>query len=827
MSNIIFVNVEAQDGPMMNGQSWSTAFNTVQAALAVARKDSQIWVTKGVYTPTDGHDRNVSFFMREDIDLYGGFAGTERNLCERDWKENETILSGNIGDPNDPSVNSYHVVIAADRAILDGFTLTGGNGVDGVMGPPDGPPPDGPDGPPPAGQGGPPGPAGKAKDAPDEEGPQIHMTPDMVVGNIPSAVGAGLVIHQCAPVIRNCLIKDNKAGKGGGIYVMVATIGDDGTILTNDAPTIINCSIENNLAKGRGGGVSNDMMTHPTFINCRFINNRCLQKGGGMYNDFECSPTIINCLFTGNSAILAGAMGNDGSSSPVITNCTITANKAEEEGAGVYQGTGPTNNPIITNSIIWGNLCENDEGNIANWHQCSPEVTYSCVENGYPGLGNIDQDPGFVDPDNMDFRLDSMSPCIDSANGEVASETDIDDKPRYDDKKSPTGPLARNVITGQFGAGEPVIVPPVDMGAFERQEDSVVPSMDVVYVRADNAETQDGSSWETAYSSLQQAMNHAFSAGAEVWVAKGTYIPSQSGNRESSFMLRQGVAVYGGFSGTETDRSQRDALANETLLSGDLGGTHSYHVVVGADDALLDGFTITGGKADGPLFNKKGGGMINYAIGKDTDPFQPMIGYSPKVSNCIFRNNYAVDGGAVYNFDRGTSEFTNCTFADNTAGASGGAIMDNVGAFSVLTHCNFVNNSCKYKGGALFLDYGSRPQIKGCKFEANKAGINGGAVYTISRASQLENTRAHFEDCEFSENSCGKRGGALFNFDSSFATLVKCSFNNNSAGLGGGAIATHFAAVTTVDGCGFRDNSAEEGEADIDKDDSGVVKINS
>jgi predicted outer membrane repeat protein len=828
MSKTIYVNAKAKEGPMMNGQSWESAFTTVQGALAVAQKGAQIWVATGVYIPTDGQDRNVSFFMRETIDLYGGFAGTEQDLGERDWKKNETILSGNIGDPTDPSVNSYHVVVGADRAVLDGFTITAGNAVDGVPGPPAPPGADGPDGPPPGGPGAPPPPgdlAGKAQDAPDEDGPQIHMTPDSIIGNITFGLGAGLIIYQCAPEIRNCTIKGNKAGKGGGVYIMVATVGDDGTALTNVAPTLINCTVADNLAMGRGGGVSVDMMTHPTFIDCRFMNNRCHQKGGGMYNDFECSPTIINCLFTGNSAILAGAMGNDGGSNPVITNCTITGNMAEEEGAGVYQGTGPSNSPIITNSIIWGNICDNDEGNIANWHQCSPVVTYSCVENGYSGLGNIDQDPKFIDPENMDFRLDSMSPCIDSANGEVASATDIDGNPRYDDAKSPTGPLASNIITGQFGAGVPVIIPPVDMGAFERQEDSIVASMDIVYVKADNAGTQDGSSWETAYSSLQLAMNHAYSAGADVWVAAGTYAPSETGNREASFMLRKGVAVYGGFVGTETAVDQRDAAANETLLSGDLGGTNAYHVVVGADDALLDGFTITGGQADGPLFNKKGGGMINFAIGKDTDPFQPMIGYSPKVVNCIFKGNYAVDGGAVYNFDRCAAEFIDCTFADNIAGASGGAIMDNVGAFSVLKNCTFINNSCKYKGGALFLDYGSRPEIKGCKFDANKAGINGGAVYTISRASQLENTRAVFESCEFTKNSCGKRGGALFNFDSSYATLTKCSFSDNSAGLGGGAIATHFLAVTNIDACEFSNNSSEQGDADFDTDGSGIVNM--
>jgi autotransporter family porin len=817
MSKIIYVNDENTKGPWL-GHSWKNAYNKLQDALAVAQRGSQIWVAKGTYKPTEGDDRYASFFMKEDVELYGGFDGTEKELSQRDWKKNETILSGNIGDPNNSKVNSFHIVVGVDNAAIDGFTITEGNALDDVPGAPwsqAGPPPGPPQGGPP--QGPPPG--------DDEDGPHIHLTPDMVVGNIPAATGAGMVIHQCAPEVRNCVFKDNVAGKGGGLYVMVATHDENGDIIEdNEAPLIINCDFINNFALKRGGGVSNDMMTHPTYVNCKFIRNRCAEKGGGMYNDFECSPTLISCLFAENSAVMAAGNGNDGNSNPLFVNCTVTRNEAEEVGAGIYQGTGPSNNPVIINSIVWGNICDNDEANIANWHQCGPEVSFSCIEGGYAGLGNIDQDPRFVDPENLDFRLDSMSPCIDAGDGEVAPETDIEGNPRYKDKKVPTGLMAQKVITGQFGKGEPVIIPPADMGAYERQEDSVVEPMDVIYVRSDVASNGEGSSWDSTYKNLQQAMDHAFSAGADVWVKSGTYKPTETLNRETSFILREGVKVYGGFKGDETSLDRRDYKNNETILTGDLGGSNSYHVLIGANDAVLDGFTITGGCADGPLYNKKGGGMINYAPGKDTDPFQPPIGYSPKVTNCIFKDNFAMDGAAVYSFDRGKAEFTNCIFENNKAGSSGGAVMDNVGAFSTFDTCTFKGNTCQFKGGAIFLDYGSRATIKTCKFEDNKAGVNGGAIYTISRASQLENTRVTFDDCEFSRNTTGKRGGAVYNFDASFITFTKCAFTENKAGLGGGAIATDFDAVSTIKDCSFNANSSEQGENDIDKDDRGIVK---
>ena len=143
MPNVIYVNAENRKGPW-TGNSWETAFKNVQDALSIAQKGSQLWVAQGVYTPTDTADRLVSFFMREDVELYGGFDGTEKELLQRNWGKNETILSGNIGDPGDSKVNSYHVVVGADRAAIDGFTVTEGNGFDGVLGPggpPPGPPP--------------------------------------------------------------------------------------------------------------------------------------------------------------------------------------------------------------------------------------------------------------------------------------------------------------------------------------------------------------------------------------------------------------------------------------------------------------------------------------------------------------------------------------------------------------------------------------------------------------------------------------------------------------------------------------------------------------
>ena len=129
------------------------------------------------------------------------------------------------------------------------------------------------------------------------------------------------------------------------------------------------------------------------------------------------------------------------------------------------------------------------------------------------------------------------------------------------------------------------------------------------YVKANAAGLNNGTSWANAYRSLQSTLG--LSTCTEVWVAKGTYKPTKRTNssdpRSATFQLKNGVAIYGGFAGTETVLTQRKPALNPTILSGNIGSTavatdNTYHVVTGSNTdntARLDGFTITAGKADG------------------------------------------------------------------------------------------------------------------------------------------------------------------------------------------------------------------------------------
>jgi hypothetical protein len=126
---IIYVDADADPGGL--GTSWTDAYTDLQDALADAEAGGgdQIWVAAGTYKPTDGDDRTASFHLVNGVAIYGGFAGTETVLGQRDWVSNKTILSGNIGDEETNADNSYHVLRGIDiteLTVLDGLTITGG-----------------------------------------------------------------------------------------------------------------------------------------------------------------------------------------------------------------------------------------------------------------------------------------------------------------------------------------------------------------------------------------------------------------------------------------------------------------------------------------------------------------------------------------------------------------------------------------------------------------------------------------------------------------------------------------------------------------------------
>ncbi|AQG78464.1 right-handed parallel beta-helix repeat-containing protein [Spirosoma montaniterrae] len=236
------------------------------------------------------------------------------------------------------------------------------------------------------------------------------------------------------------------------------------------------------------------------------------------------------------------------------------------------------------------------------------------------------------------------------------------------------------------------------------------------YVKPVATGTGTGDSWANASSDLQ-AMITASAANQQVWVAAGTYRPGGNANtdRTISFAMRNGVAIYGGFVGNETDLSQRPAInpisgnPSSSTLSGDLlgddgpnaanNGDNSYNVISNNNNglnatAVLDGFVITGGNAtNGRGTGFAGGGMIN-------------LSSSPTITNCSFISNVSDDssvayGGAMHN-SNSSPTITNCSFQNNRATGlfgTGGAIYNGGSSSPTITNCSFTGNQAR--GGAV------------------------------------------------------------------------------------------------------------------------------
>lgn len=151
-----------------------------------------------------------------------------------------------------------------------------------------------------------------------------------------------------------------------------------------------------------------------------------------------------------------------------------------------------------------------------------------------------------------------------------------------------------------------------------------------------------GLGWSTAFKTLQEALV-ATDQGAKIWVASGTYYPTENLDRSKSFELKDGHQIYGGFDGTETERSQRDILANPTILSGDIAMPdntvdNSFHVIHNtgvSSTCLIDGFRILDGNAN-VTGDSYGGGILNE-------------NRLTIVRNCVLEKNFASRGSAIYN----------------------------------------------------------------------------------------------------------------------------------------------------------------------------------
>lgn len=272
-----------------DGSSWADAFTDLEEALNSSSEGDQIWVAAGTYKPGGNSPSIESFFtFPHDLELYGGFAGTESMLSERDWEANETILSG---DHNDDDVddnfttnrtdNSKHVMWLTDTvttaSIIDGLTFRNGHTLDG------------------------------------------------------SASGndrrAGGLLTYGAPAIRNCYFTQNYGWFGGGLYPRGGTAG--GVIIES-------CTFEKNNGQFGAGMYLNSSTA--TVSECDFFDNTSVSLGGGFYNNSAQGTMITDCVFEGNISQESRGGGLYNTTSPsTISNCQFTENSAGASSGGGMQ----------------------------------------------------------------------------------------------------------------------------------------------------------------------------------------------------------------------------------------------------------------------------------------------------------------------------------------------------------------------------------------------------------------------------------------------------------------------------------------------------------
>ncbi len=326
----IYVDFHAEGD--QSGTSWANAYKHLGDAIEVAATGDQIWVAEGIYFPFNFETTDQDYFnwrytfdFNKDIEIYGGFTGTETFLEARNPEDHPTVLSGRFIDDGDMyQVNTVVTFTGVtNAAVLDGFTIENGN----------------------------------AKNENKNIGGGILI----------EAVSAGV---SASPIIRNCTIQNNNAFRGAGI----GCISKDGGMVS---PVLSSCKLLFNAATEKGGGIHSyaDASSITLVLeNTSFTSNQSQQGGAvSLKNDnANLNAYFTRCTFEGNRATKGGAIHNviEGlhTLAPSFTDCEFRSNHADQGyGGAIYNfAKGGFLNLSLNNTIFDGNTTTNYGGAIAN-----------------------------------------------------------------------------------------------------------------------------------------------------------------------------------------------------------------------------------------------------------------------------------------------------------------------------------------------------------------------------------------------------------------------------------------------------------------------------
>ncbi|KPA12883.1 polymorphic outer membrane protein [Candidatus Magnetomorum sp. HK-1] len=583
-------------------------------------------------------------------------------------------------------------------------------------------------------------------------------------------IGGAIYCSNASPSIENCIIINNSAYFTGGIF------------LENSKTHVINCIVQNNSSNYMGGGITCYGSAESKIKDCKIIDNTAEYDGGGIYSDYSSHVNVVNCLIAGNSAndgggiscssleiqnsiiknnsavYVGGGIVNNyknatirncllyhntaktgagivcRQSETIIINTTITQNTATQNTGGLYCAY--KTNPLVINSILW----MNQGGEIYAENNCEPTVTYSCIQGGFPGEGNIDDDPFLSE----EYQLDESSPCINSGNNESV------------------GLLFYDL------AGNPRILELlVDMGAYETLYSGRILRVPENYLR------------------IQNAINAAEDADT-VWVNDGIYMGS--GNKNIDFKGKQ-------------IRVQSKNGPEQCIIDCQGSGRGVYFHSGENGLTTLSGFTIRNGfhNVGGGIYCTSSSPIIaNCHIINNSAYYSGGIHFemsSSKLTNSIIRNNVSwYNGGGISCTYYSLATIINCEISDNSANYSGGGIYsDSISDLFIQgshiqnnlslqdgggIHCGLAvientfinNNNAKYSGGGLDICYNDAI-IRNCIIRKNQAG-SGGGIYCKSSNPIITN-------CTVIENSSNYYGAGIKVGYNAMPEITNCIFRMN------------------------------------------------
>ncbi|HQY40730.1 MAG TPA: choice-of-anchor Q domain-containing protein [Ferruginibacter sp.] len=780
-----------------NGSNWASAVKELADALVAAKYNtaiSQIWVAAGTYMPLyskaninciNNTDRENTFELVNNVKIYGGFAGTETLLNQRNITANPTILSGDIGDAGNNTDNCFHVVVGAGNvglAELNGFTITKGNAV--------------------------------------------PFSPQFINGfAIKAEEGGAIHLNTASPAIVNCIIRDNYAIFGSGIhtYNLAATLNIDSCTFLNNKSQNLGAALK--FEKGSGTG-------NVEVKNCNFKAN--ISNGNGGVACIHGVPArFINCLASGNRI----GSNNQGifhvmmNATATFDNCTIAGNAGVSGCSAIYISDGGSF-ANANNSIIHSNAMQYPVFGPGTFN---PQ--YCFINGNYAGPNVFNMDPSFEAPVFIsdttsagNYRLSKCSPAINAGSNALVpmgTTTDLDGNNRF-------------LGTVDLGAYEyptsNTLAIPGAGGIVYVNKNISVPGNGNSWANAVK-ELADALKAAQTNTAIQQ-----------IWVAQSTYYPMydvtnfnsclNNNERNNAFVLVNNVKIYGGFTGTETLLNQRNITANTTILSGDIGiagnnTDNSFHVVISAGPvgtAELNGFTITSGYANSAhpytvnsiTTEANNGGAIycgssspliknctiinNYASNEAGGLFNKS-GSNTQVDSCSFIANTvsANGGGAIYNETNTNVVINNSTFMQNStaAGRYGAAILNSTSSNTTIFKCHFVNNNAGF-GGAIHNNSCS-PVIDSCSFENNLATINGGAISIYGSTSMPQ-----ISGSTFIKNKATGNGGAIYG-NASKPQITANNFSGNKAYNGASIFSESSSAAILIKQCNFLSDTATSG----------------